>query len=110
MNITAPVVAPLPTRAVPTEQILLICGKCTRKLKGGFGKKGKMSLRSVVKDRLKAIGRRGAVRVVETECLGLCPKRAVTVALGTRPWELLTVPAGGDGAALVARLGAEGAG
>ena len=82
----------------------MVCGKCSRKLHGGFGKKGKHGLAEVLKDTLKAAGRRREVRVVEVGCLGLCPKKAVSAVSSARPDEVVVVPAGADGAAVLARL------
>lgn len=82
----------------------MVCGKCSRKLHGGFGKKGKHGLAEVLKDALKAAGRRREVRVVEVGCLGLCPKRAVTAVSSARPGQVLAVPGGADPAQVLARL------
>jgi len=88
----------------PWQQVALVCGKCSRKLGGGFGKKGKHDLVDVLKDAAKAAGQRRAVRVLEVGCLGLCPKRAVTAVSSARPDQVLVVPAGAEGAAVLARL------
>ena len=90
--------------AAPWQQVALVCGKCSRKLGGGFGKKGKHDLQDVLKDAAKAAGQRRAMRVMEVGCLGLCPKRAVSAVSSVRPDEVLVVPAGADGAAVLARL------
>ena len=58
----------------------------------------------MLKDALKAAGRRREVRVVEVGCLGLCPKRAVTAASSARPGQVLTVPGGADPVQVLARL------
>jgi hypothetical protein len=44
------------------------------------------------------------VRVVETGCISVCPKRAVSVMRGARPDEILVVPAGADAAEVLRRL------
>ncbi len=88
----------------PWQQVALVCGKCSRKLGGGFGKKGKHDLVDVLRDATKAAGQRRAVRVLEVGCLGLCPKRAVTAVSSARPDQVLVVPAGAEGAAVLARL------
>ncbi len=82
----------------------MICGKCSRKLKGGFGKKGKHNLADVLKDALKEAGRRRELRVVEVSCLGLCPKRAVTVVSSARPNQVLAILEGTDPVLVIARL------
>ncbi len=74
----------------------MVCGKCSRKLKGGFGKKGKHDLAEVLKGALKEAGQRRQLRVVEVGCLGLCPKRAVTAVSSARPDQVLAVPKGSD--------------
>ena len=88
----------------PWQQVALVCGKCSRKLRGGFGKKGKRDLVEVIKDAAKATGRRRAVRVLEVGCLGLCPKRAVSAIGMGQPGQVLVVPAGTDGMLVLTRL------
>ena len=58
----------------PFADTVLVCGKCARKFKGG-GKPVAKTLKAVLKDR-----RWGKVRVVETKCLDLCPKRRQVLA------------------------------
>ena len=82
----------------------LVCGKCSRKLGGGFGHKGRHGLKFVLRDALKAAGRRRELRVIEVGCLNLCPKRAVSVVLTAQPGAVLAVPAGTDPAALLALI------
>lgn len=88
------------------ETAILVCGKCGKKLDGGFGEKGK---RSLAKSLRRAIGggkgRRARVGIVEVKCLGVCPKGAVTVVNAARPGEWLLVEAGAEVDAVVARLG-----
>jgi predicted metal-binding protein len=88
----------------PWREIVLVCRKCTRRLDGGFGKKHREPLRSELKTALRAAGRRREVRVIEIGCLGLCPKGAVTVAIASRPGELLAIPRGSDTGAVLARI------
>ena len=92
-------------RSIPVKwrSFVLVCGKCSRKLDGGFGKKGRHKLDTVLRDALKSAGRR-ELRVVRTGCLGLCPKRAVTVAWSAQPGELMAVPEGIGPDAVLARL------
>ena len=88
----------------PFAQAVLVCGKCARKLGNGGGVKG-------VKSRLKAVlkhRRWGKVRVVETRCLDLCPKRRQVLASARTLAErrLLVVDPGFDAeVALVQLLG-----
>jgi predicted metal-binding protein len=80
------------SRATPWKTILLVCGKCARKMDGGYGPKGKESLRSALQTELANTGRRREVRIIETRCMGICPKKAVTVLNTRRPETILTVP------------------
>ena len=92
--------------ATPTawDQVILVCRKCSKKLGGGFGPDGSDTLPRTLKQELRATGRRRSVRVIETKCLGLCPKGAVTVLPASQPGALLAVPRGTAAAALLARL------
>lgn len=57
----------------PSDTVF-VCGKCARKFKGA-GKPVAKTLKALLKDR-----RWGKVRVVETKCLDLCPKRRQVLA------------------------------
>ncbi len=94
----------IPMTQAPWREIAMVCGKCSRKLHGGFGKKGKHDLADVLKDALKAAGRRREMRVIEVNCLGLCPKRAVTAVSSAQPGQVLAVPEGADATQVLARL------
>jgi predicted metal-binding protein len=84
---------------------ILVCGKCTRKIDGGFGKKGQRPLAKALRKILGASkGRKGALGVVETQCLGICPKRAVIVVDSRRPGEWLSIPAGAELVEVAARI------
>jgi predicted metal-binding protein len=93
-----------PIRSARTHwtTVVLVCGKCARKTKGGYGPKGKDSLRDVLRAAAKARGEKRAVRVIETRCMGLCPKDAVTALNAGRPERIFAVPVGADAAALLA--------
>lgn len=82
------------SRPTPWKTILLLCGKCSRKLDGGFGPEGKDSLRRSVRCELKERGYGREVRIIETRCMGLCPKKAVTAVNGSRPDAVLAIPEG----------------
>jgi hypothetical protein len=85
-----------PVRAGWTGAVL-VCGKCSKKLGGGFGKGGRVSLaKALRKDLGINKGRKAALGVVETKCLGVCPKNAVMVVDAARPDRWLVVPAGTD--------------
>ena len=94
--------------AVPTtwQDVILVCGKCSKKLDGGFGPDGDHSLARALKHELRSMGRRRTARVIGTKCLGLCPKGAVTVLPGGQPGAMLTVPGRTHPAALLARIDA----
>ena len=96
------------TVAAPWEGVALVCRKCTKKLDGGFGPKGKHKLAKALRAGLKDAGRRRALRVIEVGCLGLCPKDAVTVTGPLQPDRVLAVSRGSDPAAVLAALGVPG--
>lgn len=64
--------------------VVLVCRKCTKRVKGGFGADGRTSLAKALRalgNRRK--GRKADFAVVETPCLKLCPKGRV-VAMDAR--------------------------
>ena len=84
---------------------VLVCGKCSKKIGGGFGDKGKTSLARALRRALGVKkGRRAALGVVETKCLGVCPKNAAVVVDARSASEWLVVPAGADVAGIADRL------
>lgn len=100
------------TRIVPSnwERALLVCGKCSRKVGGGFGRKGRTPLAKALRRELGVgKGRKARIGVTEVKCLGLCPKRAVTLVdtgdLGR--WRLVT-PGENAGEVVRAVLGEAG--
>lgn len=90
----------------PWRTFVAACRKCGKRLDGGFGPDGDETLRRAAKHALRQAGRRGTLHVVETGCLGLCPKGGVALLRADRPDELHVVPAGLDGPALLTALGA----
>ncbi len=89
----------------PFAETVLLCSKCAKTFPDDRGAKG---VRSALKSALKS-RRWGKVRVVETKCLDLCPKRRLVLASGVllASQKLLVVDAGFDiDAALVQLLGA----
>jgi len=79
------------------SNMLLVCRKCSKKLGGGFGPKGRTPLAKALRKHLDVKkGRKGALGIVEVKCLGVCPRRAVTVINGKAPREWLLVKAGAD--------------
>ena len=85
-----------PVRAEWTGAVL-VCGKCSKKIGGGFGKGGRVSLtKALRKDLGLKKGRKATLGVVETKCLGVCPKNAVMVVDTFKADRWLVVPAGTD--------------
>ncbi|MBN8807654.1 MAG: (2Fe-2S) ferredoxin domain-containing protein [Sphingomonas sp.] len=85
---------------------VLVCGKCSKKLDGGFGPKRRWSLAKALR---KAFGlkkgRKAPFGVIETRCLGICPRNAVTLIDTAHPDMWRVVPVGADIAALGRDLG-----
>jgi hypothetical protein len=63
-------------RPAKTPDVVLACGKCRRKL-GHDGKAIRKALKRALKSR-----RWGKVRLMETKCFSLCPKRRQVLASG----------------------------
>lgn len=92
------------------RKAVLICRKCTKKVGGGFGTKGRTPLVKALRAELGvAKGRKAAIGLVEVDCLKICPKHAVTVVDTARPGEWLVVKAGTGVADVAAWLGTDGA-
>ena len=87
---------------------ILVCSKCSKKLDGGFGRKGRTGLAKALRKRfgLKK-GRKSPVGLVEVRCLGVCPKGAVMLVDTSRPDTWRLVPAGADVEAIGRDLGLE---
>jgi predicted metal-binding protein len=92
------------SRPTPWKQVVVLCRKCGKKLDGGFGEKGKDSLRNSLRQTLREEGRRRDVRIFETSCMGICPKRGVTALNATKPGRLHVISAGTDTATVVRTL------
>ncbi len=90
--------------ATQWKQVIVVCRKCSKKMHGGFGPDGKHGLPDVLKAELRRTGRRRTVRIVESKCLGLCPKKAVAIIPAQDPGAMLRVPMGTDPAAVLAKL------
>ncbi|WP_336959032.1 (2Fe-2S) ferredoxin domain-containing protein [Sphingobium aquiterrae] len=85
---------------------VLVCRKCSKKLDGGFGEKGRSSLAKALRKQLSLKkGRKAAAGIVEVGCLGVCPKGAVTVVNGSASREWLLVRPGASLDDLVTELG-----
>jgi predicted metal-binding protein len=76
---------------------VLVCRKCSKKIDGGFGPKGRTPLAKALRKQLGLKrGRKAAVGIVEVKCLGVCPRNAVTVVDAVMPDRWRIVPAGAD--------------
>lgn len=85
---------------------VLVCAKCSKRLGGGFGPKGKQPLGKALRKHLGLKkGRKAAAGVVDVKCLGVCPRGAVTVINAAASREWLLVPAGAGLDALARDLG-----
>lgn len=85
---------------------VLVCSKCSKKLGGGFGPRGRTPLAKALRKHLGLRkGRKGAAGIVEVKCLGVCPRGAVTVVNAAASREWLLVPEGADLDAVAGELG-----
>lgn len=88
---------------------VLVCSKCSKKLGGGFGPKGRTPLAKALRKHLGLRkGRKGTAGIVEVKCLGVCPRGAVTVVNGAASREWLLVPEGAALDAVAEELGLSG--
>lgn len=65
-----------PVESPADEAMVFVCEKC-----GKHAECSGKDLRHELRSELKAQGRKGAVRVVLTGCLDICPKEGVALAL-----------------------------
>lgn len=90
------------------DAAILICRKCSKKAKGGFGEKGKTSLAKLLRARGNGKrGRKADMGIFETSCLKVCPKHGVVAINAARPRDWLIVPTGMAEGAVAAALGLE---
>ena len=76
---------------------VLVCRKCSKRQKGGFGPDGRTRLAKVLRKMYGAKKRRKSpVGVIEVGCLDVCPKHAVVMIDTRRPKEWLLVKPGAD--------------
>ncbi|WP_260925125.1 (2Fe-2S) ferredoxin domain-containing protein [Novosphingobium sp. 9] len=86
--------------------MVLVCSKCSKKLGGGFGKKGDKPLAKELRKLAGTKnGRKSNLLVVETRCLKVCPKGAVAVVDAKAPDRWLLIPAQTDVEAVAERIG-----
>jgi predicted metal-binding protein len=85
---------------------ILVCSKCSKRLHGGFGPKGKEPLAKALRKHLGLKkGRKADAGIVEVKCLGVCPRGAVTVVNGAASRDWLLVREGADLAEVARELG-----
>lgn len=90
---------------VKARRLIAVCGKCSRKLDGGFGDDGDRPLAKVLRRAMAGGGgKKAVIRIVETKCLDICPKRAAALIDSSRPGEVVIVPARTPTETLIARL------
>ncbi|HEX7872667.1 MAG TPA: (2Fe-2S) ferredoxin domain-containing protein [Sphingobium sp.] len=91
------------------DAAILICKKCSKKIGGGFGEKGRTSLAKALRARGDGgKGRKASLGMAEVGCLKVCPKNAVVAINGARPKDWLIVPRGADLDEVAERLGLGG--
>jgi predicted metal-binding protein len=91
------------------ERTILVCGKCSKRADGGFGEKRRTPLAKALR---KFLGvkrsRKATIGIIETKCLGACPRGAVTVVDAGSPGEWLLVREGSAIDEVAAALGLSG--
>ncbi|WP_150290718.1 (2Fe-2S) ferredoxin domain-containing protein [Sphingobium estronivorans] len=79
------------------DHAVLVCRKCSKKLDGGFGRDGEQRLAKALRRHLSLKkGRKASAGIIEVNCLGVCPKGAVTVVNGAQARDWLLVRPGAD--------------
>ncbi|ATP21172.1 MULTISPECIES: hypothetical protein [Sphingobium] len=87
------------------QNAVLVCRKCSKKLDGGFGKDGEERLAKALRRHLSLKkGRKAAAGIIEVNCLGVCPRGAITVVNGAASRDWLLVRPGADLDALATAL------
>jgi hypothetical protein len=81
-------------RPTSWKSITLVCGKRVRKMKGGYGAKGRDTLRTMLREALREHGRRRDCGIIEKRYTGICPRKAVTALNAERPDTLFAIPKG----------------
>ncbi len=86
---------------------ILVCGKCSRRVRGGWGAKGRTPLAKALRRALGVSkGPRAKVGVAEVGCLGACPAQGVVVLDGARPGRWVVARPGETAEAVLAALDA----
>lgn len=85
--------ASIRTVTTPSTTLVAICKKCGKKMGGGFGDGGGKSLAKALKTHLDLPKwKRSPIRIVETGCTKLCPRRAVAVTTSRDPTLVFVIP------------------
>ncbi|RYG19343.1 MAG: hypothetical protein EON96_03155 [Caulobacteraceae bacterium] len=91
------------------RDVVLVCRKCSKKLDGGFGPGGDLTLKKALRKYLHLKkgkqGRRGGLVVTGADCFDICPKGGVVAVNSAQPKKLLIIPAGADLFEVKTRLG-----
>ena len=92
--------------AADWASVILVCGKCSRRVDGGFGRKGRTPLAKLLRDAGNGRkGRKADHGVIETKCQKICPKKGVLAIEASRPRDWMIVPAGLGDAEVLALFG-----
>ncbi len=94
------------------REVVLVCRKCSRKLKGGgFGENGDQKLAKALRRAIgvKGKGRKAKAAVIEVGCLDVCPKDAVVVLRASRPGDWAVAPRATPVARVMEQLGLDNA-
>lgn len=105
-------------------EVVLVCRKCARKMKGGFGPDGDDDLVKALRKEAAKVGgpsdgrkgrksgkpkRRGTrIAVLAVDCFDICPKNAAIVVNARAPDLWQVVPPGVETSQVLARLGLDG--
>lgn len=77
------------------EAAILVCARCSRRAKGGFGKKGRTSLAKLLRGRGNGRkGRKADLGVIEMPCQKICPRKGVLAIDAARPKDWIVIPCG----------------
>lgn len=92
------------------QNAILVCRKCSKKLDGGFGPGDDRLAKALRRHLSLKKGRKAAAGIIEVNCLGICPKGAVTVVNGSDSRDWLLVRPGADLDLLASELGIDSKG
>ncbi|KAK0341998.1 hypothetical protein LTR94_024070 [Friedmanniomyces endolithicus] len=91
------------------RDVILVCRKCSKKLGGGYGPDGDLTLKKALRKYLHLKkgkkGRKAGLTVTGADCFDICPKNAVVCVNTAQPKKLLIIPSGADLFEVKTRLG-----